>query len=73
MSIKNVKKIVIDHGSVPVNNNPNISIIQIDLSALTKNEIDKLYYLLYETESEVESEINEKAIKDIASCFYGIK
>lgn len=49
------------------------SIIQIDLSALTKNEIDKLYYLLYETESEVESEINEKAIKDIASCLYEIK
>lgn len=42
------------------------TIVQIDLSALTKNDRYKLYYLLYETESEVESEINEKAIKDIA-------
>jgi hypothetical protein len=41
------------------------NLIQIDISTLTKNERDKLYYLLYD--SKVESEINQKAIKDIST------
>lgn len=44
----------------------NTTIIKIDISALTEYERNKLYYLLYESESDVESEINKKAIKDIA-------
>jgi hypothetical protein len=42
------------------------TIIQIDLNALTKDDRDTLYYLLYESEAEAESEINKKAIEDIA-------
>lgn len=40
--------------------------VQIDLRALTKHEREHLYYLLLESESIVESEINTKAIEDIA-------
>ncbi len=42
------------------------AIIKIDISALTERDRDKLYYLLYESESDIESEINKKAIKDIS-------
>lgn len=42
------------------------AIIQIDVSALTERDRDKLYYILCESDSDIESEINKKAIKDIS-------